>query len=63
MIDLEFLNQNTLHRLTITEMNLLAEPTSVHIKPSVSCAEAILICFRASETKPSVSHAEAILVY
>ena len=44
MIDLEFLNQNTLHRLTITEylklkQSLPAEPT-VSTKPYVSCAEA-----------------------
>ena len=42
---------------------LLAEPTSVSIKPSVPHAEAILICFRASETQPFVSCAEAILIY
>ena len=45
MINLKFLNQNALHRLTITELSkikqlLSAEPTSVSTKPSVSCAEA-----------------------
>ena len=46
MIDLDFLNQSTLHRLKNNELSkkikqlLSAEPTSVSIKPFVSHAEA-----------------------